>query len=480
MSRSLDVRFDPAYPLAKLRPAEYNPRRLSPESFVRLQGSLGRHGVVKPVILNADGTLVAGHQRTKGLKAIGQETTPAMILPQKVRLQDEIKFNLLHNRVETESSLVYAEPGPIGQWCWIPWQTIQVEESKNLPFQQAIAFMTAAHGAWGSVVIDDQGRIVLNAEYAAVAKTQRFDILAWTCASSDAAELVQDLTGEYGVYDWSGLEEQAPVWNQHIVQPNRLREHSSKAKADQVRYKSEVWERLVLPQITTSTRVVDFGAGHGDYARHLRGKGYKVQDYEPYRTLKGKYSLDIRTIVGQIRSIERELRERGLYEVVVLDSVINATTSLDYQHWVLLTVNALCAADGQVCIGTRNLERELAYENSSHSISRDSTRLNFLDSENVDMRFVKGKWQRIRYHTPESLRGLLLRYFEDVQLSDTSRATVKAICRKPRVFPIEEYEEAFRNEFNMPYPNDFRHNKHEGIAAILIELIKDRNSKLEG
>ncbi|MEU8894188.1 hypothetical protein [Streptomyces sp. NPDC048442] len=92
--------------------------------------------------------------------------------------------------------------------------------------------MTAAHGAWGSVVIDDQGRVVLNAEYAAVAKTQRFDVLAWTCASSDAGELVQDLTGEYGVYDWSGLEEQAPVWNQHIVQPNRLREHSSKAKAD--------------------------------------------------------------------------------------------------------------------------------------------------------------------------------------------------------------------------------------------------------
>ncbi|MEU8894187.1 hypothetical protein [Streptomyces sp. NPDC048442] len=54
MTRSLGVRFDPAYPLAKLRPADFNPRRLSPESFVRLQGSLGRHGVVKPVILNAD------------------------------------------------------------------------------------------------------------------------------------------------------------------------------------------------------------------------------------------------------------------------------------------------------------------------------------------------------------------------------------------------------------------------------------------
>ncbi|WP_406154507.1 hypothetical protein OG217_26855 [Streptomyces sp. NBC_01023] len=43
------------------------------------------------------------------------------------------------------------------------------------------------------------------------------------------------------------------------------------------------------------------------------------------------------------------------HDVVVLDSVINATTSLDYQHWVMTTVNALCAADGVVCLGTRSL-----------------------------------------------------------------------------------------------------------------------------
>ncbi|MFI1182526.1 ParB N-terminal domain-containing protein [Streptomyces sp. NPDC020799] len=477
---SLDVRFEPDYPLDDLRPADYNPRRLSEEAFVRLQASLRRHGVVKPVILNQDGTLVAGHQRTKGLRAIGQTTTPAVILPKKVRLQDEIQFNLLHNKVETESSVVYAEPGPIGEWCWIPWQTIEVAESRNIPFQQAISFMTAGHGPWGSVVIDDQGRIVLNAEYAVVAKTQRFDVLAWTVASFDAGQLAQDLTGEYGVYDWSGLEEKAPVWNQHIVQPNRLRKHTSKAREGQTRYRSETWDGLVLPWLTTSHRVVDFGAGYGDYATHLREKGYRIHDYEPYRTLKGKYSLDIRTIVGQIRALEKDLRSRGLYDVVVLDSVINATTSLDYQRWVLLTVNALCAADGQVCIGTRNLNVETKYEQSEHSTTKSATRLSFLDEHSVDMRFVKGKWQRIRFHTPETLRELLLEYFEEVELSETHRANIKARCRGPQVFPIEDYREAFDNEFNMPYPDGYRHNKHKGIVEILIELIKERNTLKEG
>ncbi|MFI0260286.1 hypothetical protein ACH4OW_14790 [Streptomyces sp. NPDC017056] len=194
------MRFDPAYPLEELCPADYKPRHLSEESFVRLQVSLRRHGVVGPVISHAGGTLVAGRQRPKGgPKAIVQTTPPAMGLPQEVRLQGEIKFSLLHNRVETETSVVFAEPGPIGEWCWIPWQPIGVEESKNLPFHQAIAFITAVHGPWGSVVIDDQGRVVLNSKYAAVAQTQRFDVPAWTVASFHAGQLVIDLTGEYGV-----------------------------------------------------------------------------------------------------------------------------------------------------------------------------------------------------------------------------------------------------------------------------------------
>lgn len=261
--------------------------------------------------------------------------------------------------------MVYAQPGPIGAWSYIPWQTIEVAVSRNKPFQQAINYMTGGHGPWGSVVIDDQGQIALNAEYAVVAAANHFDVLAWTCASSDAAVLVADLTGEYGVYDWTGLEDQAPVYNQHIIQPKRLRQYTSLKKAGKLAYKSEVWEKLALPRLRKrpETRVVDFGAGHGDYAKKLRPEGYQIDDYEPFRTTPGKYAVDIRGVVSMIRTVEKRVAQHGLYEMVVLDSVINATTSLDYQHWVLTTVNALCAADGTVCIGTRNLLAEQAFEN---------------------------------------------------------------------------------------------------------------------
>ena len=61
------------YPISDVTPAEYNPRHLSEDAFDRLKGSLRKYGVVKPVILNRDGTIVAGHQRTKALTAIGGE-----------------------------------------------------------------------------------------------------------------------------------------------------------------------------------------------------------------------------------------------------------------------------------------------------------------------------------------------------------------------------------------------------------------------
>ena len=480
MSTAPTTTFNEAFPLKNLRPADYNPRRLSPESFERLKKSIGRHGIVKPVILNANGTLVAGHQRTKGMTALGITHTPAVMLGKTVRLQDEIQFNLLHNRVETEASIVYAEPGEIGVWSWVPWQSIRVAEQKNLSFVNAIAGMTAGHGPWGSVVMDDQGRIILNAEYAVVAASQRFDLLAWTCTSQDAAQLHADLTGEYGVYDWTAIEDKAPVYNQHIVQPKRLRQPSSKAKEGRLTYGSETWDKLVIPWLTPVHRVVDFGAGYGDYAKMLRAKGFQVWDYEPYRCAPGQYAVDIKAVVGQLRDLERELRSGGLFGTVVLDSVINATTTLEYQHWVMTTVNALCAADGALYLGTRSLAREMRDETAKRVTSKASgSKMSFLDADNVEMNFVKGKWQKLRFHTPETLATLLRRYFRDVQVSDIGGSNLKAVCRRPIPLPEDDYRTAFDQEFNMPYPNDFRHNRHGKLVENLIKLVLERNSALE-
>lgn len=60
--------------LAELNPAEYNPRvKLSPgdPEFEKLKNSIEEFGMVDPIIVNADGTIIGGHQRFFVLQHLG-------------------------------------------------------------------------------------------------------------------------------------------------------------------------------------------------------------------------------------------------------------------------------------------------------------------------------------------------------------------------------------------------------------------------
>ena len=60
--------------IEKLKPAEYNPRKdLKPEDeeYQKIKKSLIEFGYVAPVIVNADMTVIGGHQRLKVLKELG-------------------------------------------------------------------------------------------------------------------------------------------------------------------------------------------------------------------------------------------------------------------------------------------------------------------------------------------------------------------------------------------------------------------------
>jgi len=68
-------------PLAELIPAAYNPRRISPEALAGLGESIGRFGLVQPVVVNArTGHVVGGHQRLKVLEARGAQDTDVVVV----------------------------------------------------------------------------------------------------------------------------------------------------------------------------------------------------------------------------------------------------------------------------------------------------------------------------------------------------------------------------------------------------------------
>lgn len=100
------VDFIENYDVDLLAPADYNPRKLPNDKFLMLQESIKKFGIIKPLIVNGDNNiLTAGHQRTRAIKAIGIKKVPVIRI-NGIKIQDEIKFNLFHNSIETNKSKV--------------------------------------------------------------------------------------------------------------------------------------------------------------------------------------------------------------------------------------------------------------------------------------------------------------------------------------------------------------------------------------
>lgn len=67
--------------LEELKPAEYNPRRISDSALEKLGESMERFGFMVPVVWNKrTGNIVGGHQRYKKLMADGQEETDVVVV----------------------------------------------------------------------------------------------------------------------------------------------------------------------------------------------------------------------------------------------------------------------------------------------------------------------------------------------------------------------------------------------------------------
>lgn len=101
------MRFIENYPIDQITPADYNPRKIKENAFEKLQESLLKFGVCKAVIANLDGTIVAGHQRTKAMKAVGINHCPIFILEKNVSLVILLSMLIMADRNSLQLRLLY-------------------------------------------------------------------------------------------------------------------------------------------------------------------------------------------------------------------------------------------------------------------------------------------------------------------------------------------------------------------------------------
>ncbi len=454
-------------PIESITGSEYNPRAITQEALEKLQYSIRRFGMVKPLIVNASNNVItAGHQRKKAATAIGLTHLPCIRI-NSPNLQDEILFNLMHNSIETSKTSVRLNTYTVNGYKYCPSEDIKIEsEPKNVLICSEITKLMSRYGEWGSAVTDADGNVILNAEYAYCAKKLGYGVLCYAIPNEDVPEFLECMGVEYGKYNFDNLG--VKTYHQFLAQPKRLSTDGRQSNT------SILYEKYLIPNLNKTDSAIDIGAGRMAYVKLLKSKGYNMHAYEPALMVKGANKLDMKGIIANILNAEKEVKANGLFDYCVLEAVINSVVDDDFEKAVLTTCNAVLKATGVLITCTRNIAYvEKAYDKTKLSAGAGDC-LWYLDDKNYTLGVTNGIVFKQKFHTKESYVELLEKYFDDVKVLSCTAGYIYCACAHPKQLPTEVYETYLEKELNIEYPNGFKHNKHTGLMTALIEKVADR------
>ena len=463
------MKFVPDYPVENLTPADYNPRKISDDSFVKLKESLTKFGIVIPLIINEDNILIAGHQRTRAIKELGFETAPVFISKGQINIIDEINFNLRHNRVETNHCTVKINDDniPVGEFYHIDYEDIDVLDKDGAIYVMHLGLFLNRYGEFDGIVVDYNNNILCNSDYAYACKLTKKPILCYKLPEGLEYEFKKYSLIDYGEYSYDKLNIKS--YYQTLLQPPQ--------RTNMNKLSSRLYDGVVIPYLESNKSknlsLFDFGAGKLAYVRKLRKDGYDTYGYEPYfRSLKNPEKLNIGATINMINIIEKKLRKDGLFDIGVCDTVINATIDEDFEDCVMTSCNALLRLDGKMFFATRNIG-EVNYTNKADFVRSMGTRLDYLDDNNFSVFNAYGTWNILNFHSPKSFYKLAKKYFENVKVKSVSNS-VLAICDTPIELDIDHVDRCINIEFDMEYLNNYYHNKQGSLCEVILDLYKKK------
>ena len=93
----------------KLKPATYNPRQISTKQYKDLKQSIEKFGLVDPVIVNSDMTVIGGHQRLKICKELKHKEVGCIIMNLSKEEERELNVRLNKNTGEFDIDVLANE-----------------------------------------------------------------------------------------------------------------------------------------------------------------------------------------------------------------------------------------------------------------------------------------------------------------------------------------------------------------------------------
>ena len=92
-----------------LKPATYNPRQISTKQYNDLKASVKKFGLVDPIIVNKDMTVIGGHQRLKICKELKHIEIDCVVLDLSKEEERELNIRLNKNSGEFDMDILANE-----------------------------------------------------------------------------------------------------------------------------------------------------------------------------------------------------------------------------------------------------------------------------------------------------------------------------------------------------------------------------------
>ena len=454
--------FIPDKSVEHLRPADYNPRAITPDALKNLQKSIHLFGFAKPVIFRDGDLLLAGHQRIKASKSLQVETVPAFQVEAPVASDDEARFNQLHNGTDLEviEAVVNIAPGKpedLRRFRMVDSSLVQGNfRAQQANLRQLITRLLTQYGNWGGVVATMSGRIVSSPHYALACAQIGMPVRTYRIEDGLETEARRLFTYQYGSFCYDHLPRLTYV--QSLAQPYRRRNAQGKDKY------SDTYA-IVIPGWQPKERLLDFGCGQADYLRMFQKNGRAACGIEFFH--RSGAVIDDRTVHHMIQDSLAKWSTRGGFDIVVCDSVLNSIDSDQAEDDVVACVQTMAKPGGRVFFSGRSREHYDQTNRATKSGFKSGTQrtVEFLDEKGYTAYKRGDGWMFQKFHSVPQLRKLFGRFnINDIHITVDGHKWIVS-GRKGDDLPESVIRGALRREFDLPWPGNRSVNRHEQALA---------------
>ena len=448
---------------ADIKPASYNPRKITEEAFVELQGSLKTLGFILPIIVNKDNmTIVAGHQRTKAATAIGLTEAPAYYIS-GVNIESEIMFNQIHNGVELEPKQ-HSKCLKPREWGTfhddIPTSDFQIAECSPSIVKDICRLMTWYGDALCAIVCGDE--VVFGNNYLKAASAIGTPAHCYFLDPAKKAIFDYYFKRDYGVFNY-----------EHIERADFMQGRAQPPRVHGIDW--SVLYREVVPALKEEdkrkVKILDFGCGKAMFINKLRRElGYRYAiglEFFNHNTkgisiAKGHEMID--AFIAYIK--ENGVVDGGVFDYTICDAVLNSVNTQFAEDAVLTCLNLFTKMGGKVFASGRLKEVALKQYKAKRNTVNASNTVQFFDDNGLTAIMREGQWFFQKFLTDEQVTAMFERFGFEPFMRYKKSGYWGWGAYKVRELTREEYIAAINYEFNLNLPNNQSYNRQDDIKPL--------------